>query len=57
MRGNYRFDGLPPGDYRVLSTYEYASPDSNAFDIAQASSLRIESSTNPQVDLALYGIP
>jgi hypothetical protein len=57
MRGNYRFDSLPPGEYRVLSTYEYASPDSNAFDIAQPGAVRVESSTNPQVDLDLYGIP
>jgi hypothetical protein len=57
MRGNYRFDNLAPGDYRVLSTYEYATPDSGAFDAAGALSLRIESSTNPQTDLELYGIP
>ena len=57
IRGNYRFDSLPPGEYRILSTYEYASPDSNAFDIAQAGSVRIETSANPQADLVLYGIP
>ncbi|HWE49918.1 MAG TPA: carboxypeptidase-like regulatory domain-containing protein [Bryobacteraceae bacterium] len=57
MRGNYRFDGLPPGEYRVLATYEYSSPDPNAFDAALPRSLRVESSTNPQVDLELYGIP
>jgi Carboxypeptidase regulatory-like domain len=57
MRGNYRFDGLPPGDYRILSTFEYAAPDPNAFDAALARSLRVESSTDPQVDLDLYGIP
>jgi len=57
IRGNYRFDNLPPGDYRVLSTFEYASPDPGVFDAALARALRIEPSTDPQVDLDLYGIP
>jgi hypothetical protein len=57
MRGNYRFESLAPGDYRVLSTYEYAAPDSAAFDAARAQAVRIEPSTNLQVDLDLDGLP
>ncbi len=57
MKGNYRFDNLPPGDYRLLSTFEYTAPDSHAFDAAPARSLHIDSSTDPQTDLDLYGIP
>jgi len=56
-RGNYRFENLPPGDYRVLSTYDYAAPDSGAFDAARAQQVRIESGTNLQLDLELDGIP
>ena len=25
--GKYRFEGLPPGDYRVLSTFDYQNVD------------------------------
>jgi hypothetical protein len=57
IRGNYRFGSLAPGDYRVMSTYDYIAPDSGAFDGARAQQVRIESSTNLQVELELDGIP
>ena len=55
MRGNYRFESLPPGDYRVLSTYDYAAPDSGAFDAARSQQVHVESSNNLQVELELEG--
>jgi hypothetical protein len=57
IRGNYRFESLAPGDYRIMSTYDYIAPDSGAFDAARARQVGIESSTNLQVDLELDGIP
>ena len=57
MKGNYRFDGLPPGEYRVCSTFEFAAPDSGVFDAAQAHALRVERTTDTPVDLDLYGTP
>ena len=56
-QGNYRFAGLPPGSYRVLSTFEYAVPEPGFFDTAGAQEFRIESATDPQANLELYGIP
>ena len=56
-QGNYRFSGLPPGNYRVLSTFEYAAPEPGFFDSAGALEFRIESATDPQANLELYGIP
>jgi hypothetical protein len=56
-RGNYSFTGLAPGDYRVLATYDYASPDSRAFDVSAPQSVRVEVNTSPQVDLELLGGP
>jgi hypothetical protein len=55
--GNYSFMGLAPGDYRVLATYDYASPDSRAFDVSAPQSVRLEVNTGPQVDLELSGGP
>jgi hypothetical protein len=57
MRGNYRFESLAPGDYRIMSTYDYIAPDSGAFDAARAQQVRIDSSTRLQMDLELDGIP
>lgn len=54
MRGEYRFDGLAPGTYRVLATFEYQTPDSAVMEIAAATSVRIEAHGNVQADLALY---
>jgi hypothetical protein len=54
MRGEYRFDGLPPGTYRVLATFEYQNPDSAVMDMLPATSVRIEAHGNVHHDLVLY---
>ena len=55
--GNYRFDGLPPGNYRILATWEYAAPDAAAMDISQPTGVRIETGVDRQLDLELFGTP
>jgi hypothetical protein len=57
MAGHYRFDGLAPGDYRILSTFDYAAPGPSTFDYGGARAVRIEKSTDPQLDLDLWGSP
>jgi len=54
MQGKYRFYGLPPGDYRILGTFEYQSPDSAAMDAAAARSVKVEESRDVALDLELY---
>jgi Carboxypeptidase regulatory-like domain len=56
IRGNYRFEGIPPGSYRVLSTFEYLAPDSNAMDLGGALPIEIAAHTDVQTDLDLYGV-
>jgi hypothetical protein len=56
IRGNYRFEGLPPGSYRVLSTFEYMAPDPNAMDLGGALPIEIAAHTDLQTDLDLYGV-
>jgi hypothetical protein len=56
-QGNYRFENLAPGDYRILSTFEYSDPDPLAFDNAGAVAVRLEAKDNRQVDLELNGLP
>lgn len=57
LRGGYRFDGLAPGVYRVLATFEYQSPDTSAMDQASARRIEIEARTDLQLDLDLYTLP
>ena len=57
VQGNYKFGGLAPGNYRLLSTFEYTSPDPQAFDVDETRGIRVESATNAQVDLELSGMP
>jgi hypothetical protein len=56
MRGNYVFRYLPPGAYRVLSTFEYRDPDAGVFDTAAALSLRVEANGEETRDLELWVI-
>jgi hypothetical protein len=56
LHGGYRFQGLAPGTYRVLSTFEYVMPDTASMDLAGALSVRVEGRSDLQADLDLYGI-
>jgi hypothetical protein len=56
MRGLYRFEGLAPGAYRVLSTFEYRSPDSEQIEMAGAQTARVAARDDLTVDLDLYVI-
>jgi len=54
MQGKYQFYGLPPGNYRILGTFEYQSPDSAALDAAGARTVKVEESRDVALDLELY---
>ena len=56
MRGLYRFESLAPGVYRVLSTFEYRSPDSAEMEMAGAQTASVAASGDLAVDLDLYVI-
>jgi hypothetical protein len=57
LRGVYRFDGLAPGMYRVLATFEYDAPDAIAMEQAGARQIQVEARSDMQVDLDLYTLP
>ncbi len=54
VRGQYHFNGLAPGLYRILSTFEYEHPDSESMEAAGARSLTLQESTDTAQDLDLY---
>jgi hypothetical protein len=57
VHGQYQFTGLAPGNYRVLSSFEYQMPDSAAMSSAGARQVKVEHAVDVQLDLDLYVIP
>jgi hypothetical protein len=55
--GKYRFEGLPPGDYRLLATYDYTEIDESALDEGAAITIHAEESQRTQADLTLWLSP
>jgi hypothetical protein len=56
MRGHYSFAELAPGAYRILSTFEYAAPDSAAMELCGAAVVTVEKHADTARDLDLYVI-
>jgi protocatechuate 3,4-dioxygenase beta subunit len=54
LRGQYHFNGLAPGLYRILGTFEYEKPDSDTMEAAGARSLTLSDATDTTQDLDLY---
>jgi hypothetical protein len=54
--GQYRFDGLAPGTYRILATFEYISPDAETMGVAGALALTLDAHSELARDLDLYTI-
>ena len=54
LRGQYHFNGLPPGLYRILSTFEYEKPEPESMEAAGALSVTLSEATDTAQDLELY---
>ncbi|MGO4885473.1 MAG: carboxypeptidase regulatory-like domain-containing protein [Bryobacteraceae bacterium] len=54
LRGQYRFTGLAPGLYRILSTFEYDQPDADAMTACGARDITLSEATDTSQDLDLY---
>jgi len=55
--GNYRFDGLAPGAYVVLSSLDIAEVNEETMGAAQARALTLEEGRTGTQDLELYQLP
>ena len=55
--GHYQLDGLPPGDYRLLSTFDISEVDEEVLDEAQAITVKVEASQKSSLDLAVWVAP
>ncbi len=56
-QGHYEFQGLPPGEYRVLATFDYTQTDLEVFDEARAPAITVAASQATVVDLSLWVAP
>ena len=58
LHGRYRFDGLAPGTYRILGTFEYLSPSPETIDAADADApaLTLDAHSDVTRDLDLCAI-
>jgi hypothetical protein len=54
MNGQYRFADLAPGNYRVMSSFDYRLPDSQTMSNSGAISVKIDDSQDRQQDLDLW---
>jgi hypothetical protein len=52
--GQYRFDDLAPGSYRILGTFEYISPDVETMDAAGAQLVTVDAHSDLSHDPDLY---
>lgn len=54
VRGQFSFTGLAPGTYRILSTFEYAAPDSESMEASGAVSVLVAANGEAVKELELY---
>jgi len=57
VAGKFRFDGLPPGDYRILASFDLSEVDEEALEEARAMSVTMEASRTSTVDVPLWIAP
>lgn len=55
--GQFRFDSLPPGDYRILASFDVNEIDEDLAELTRAPSVRAEASQTATVELALWIAP
>jgi len=56
VHGQYKFPGVLPGKYRLLSTFEYQMPDSKTMTAANAIDVQVDRRSDVSRDLDLYVI-
>lgn len=54
LHGQYHFASLPPGLYRILSTFDYESPDAEAMHAAGVRPVTLAEAADTAQDLDLY---
>ena len=57
VNGQFQFDGLPPGDYRIVASYDLTEVDEESIELARAVAVHVEKSQTAPADLAPWLAP
>jgi protocatechuate 3,4-dioxygenase beta subunit len=55
--GHFRFDSLPPGDYRVLASFDVNEIDADLIELSQARVIHADASQTATLDLTVWVAP
>jgi hypothetical protein len=55
--GRFKFDSLPPGDYRVLATFDLTEIDEEKLDEAHAITVHVDAASSATAELAVWVAP
>ena len=55
--GRFRFDSLPPGDYRLLASFDVNEIDEELIEASHAAAVHAEASQTAAIDLPLWIAP
>ena len=55
--GKFHFEGLPPGDYRMLATFDLTEVDADTMEEARAVTVHTTASQTKSIDLPLWSAP
>jgi hypothetical protein len=55
--GRFRFDGLPPGDYRLLATFDVKEVDGESIELSKAPLVKVEASQSAKIELPIWVAP
>ena len=55
--GRYQFEGLPPGDYRLVATFDLSEVEEASFEEAKAAAIKVDASRQTNGDLLLWNAP
>jgi hypothetical protein len=57
IEGKFRFEGLPPGDYRILASFDLNELDAEMADFSQALAVHVEGAQTTDVELPVWVAP
>ena len=56
-QGNFRFGNLPPGDYRVVASFDLNEIDEEIAEECRAATVRVEAAKDATIDLRVWAAP
>ena len=55
--GSFRFNGLPPGDYRLLASFDVNEIDEELIELSEAATARVDVFESTDIDVPVWVAP